>query len=832
MVAQMTTPHGHTETICRPHRPPRPAFPARALLAALAAATALVGLPAAVIAAPAPEKPSGPTGFISQLAVESDDPYYVTQLVLSTGETIDLTAPEVEAIGAMGGELDYGKAFGDTSGDAVAAAAATAQVRGVTITDPALAAASSGAKLTTSHTIDIAIVSPPGAATGWMTTSEAQAYVAAMQKYYRDYTGHAFTFTVGQIKQITSDYVCGRAPGQAQDTSSTTTAVSLWDQVAPYFGRDRVDYQNQAGQASPRHLLVFENRTRDCGSGAAYWGLANVGPSSVGTPLGTMNGGVLLVRVAAKGSGDYAYTHEYDVESASHEFGHNLGFKHSDAAYCQAKNGAGNLWDATNMTGCVAVGYGDSWEMMGGGTAGRVIGPTRKYQLGLLEQVAYAKVQGTGKTVDYTLSAAPTSSTTALQTIVITTAKSTSDPMSGFTTAIELREDAAGQLGVAVLRMYSDASGAQGTYLVYKAGENYGEYMLAGDSYVAFDKSFTVRVKSIGASSAVVEVNANPAALGTVTISGAAETGKTLKASASGVAAGASVKYQWTRGGVDIAGADTASYDVATSDHGKQIGVRVMVNATGKATNEKTASAGTIKAGTMKATLEVAGRALVGEALHAHLTGAPSGVKAEYQWLRNGSAIAGATGSSYIVTAADEGKPIQVMAWLSATGYESTTVISGQATGANGMVPLYRFYNTVAGSHFYTATESEKVNVLAKYKNYSFEGIVDYVLEKTTASAGQAVVYRFYSPSRDVHFYTASQSERDNVIKTMKEWRYEGAAFTVWPTQAAGTTAVYRFYNYSRGCHFYTASESEMRNVRATMPEWSYEGIAYYMFVG
>ena len=47
--------------------------------------------------------------------------------------------------------------------------------------------------------------------------------------------------------------------------------------------------------------------------------------------------------------------------------------------------------------------------------------------------------------------------------------------------------------------------------------------------------------------------------------------------------------------------------------------------------------------------------------------------------------------------------------------------------GAEGTLkPVYRFYNTATGAHFYTIDESEKDNVIAHYPNFKFEGIAFY----------------------------------------------------------------------------------------------------------
>jgi hypothetical protein len=151
-------------------------------------------------------------------------------------------------------------------------------------------------------------------------------------------------------------------------------------------------------------------------------------------------------------------------------------------------------------------------------------------------------------------------------------------------------------------------------------------------------------------------------------------------------------------------------------------------------------------------------------------------------------------------------------------------------TTANTKVSLHRFFNTKTLTHFYTASEAEKQAVLAKYKQYTYEGTVGQVWSKTTnPGKSEVVVYRFYNKAKNTHFYTSSEAERDQIRKSYKEWTYEGPAFTAWSKQVSGTAKLYRFYSSQRGAHFYTAAPEEAQTVRATLKDYSYEGVAYYI---
>ncbi len=142
---------------------------------------------------------------------------------------------------------------------------------------------------------------------------------------------------------------------------------------------------------------------------------------------------------------------------------------------------------------------------------------------------------------------------------------------------------------------------------------------------------------------------------------------------------------------------------------------------------------------------------------------------------------------------------------------------------------VYRFYNRLNGTHFYTASPQEAQTVTTRYAStYTFEGPA-YSLD-TTGTANNAPLYRFYNPGRGSHFYTASPEERDIVMaKWPKVYAYEGPAYNVSLTPD-GCVPVFRFYNVRNGSHFYTVSSAERDVVMARWPDvYAYEGVAYYV---
>jgi subtilisin family serine protease len=85
---------------------------------------------------------------------------------------------------------------------------------------------------------------------------------------------------------------------------------------------------------------------------------------------------------------------------------------------------------------------------------------------------------------------------------------------------------------------------------------------------------------------------------------------------------------------------------------------------------------------TSSPTPTVSGIAQVGQFLIAEPGPWDSGAEFDYEWQRDGSAISGAVGSSYLLRAADAGKAITVKVTGRKTGFQSVTKLSGATTPA------------------------------------------------------------------------------------------------------------------------------------------------------
>ena len=221
----------------------------------------------------------------------------------------------------------------------------------------------------------------------------------------------------------------------------------------------------------------------------------------------------------------------------------------------------------------------------------------------------------------------------------------------------------------------SDISGAtNATYILVDADEGKAikvEVTFTDDA--GYDESLT--------SEAAVAVAATPTpgntpATGAPTINGTAQVGEVLEVDTSGIAdadglTNVSFTYQWMADDADISGAKGSTYTLADSEEGKAI--KVEVSFTDDAGNAETLSSAATDAVAAAPTPNspatgapaINGTVQVAETLTANTSEVAdadglNNVQYEYRWLADDAEIAGATGSTYTLADADEGKAIRV----------------------------------------------------------------------------------------------------------------------------------------------------------------------------
>ena len=125
--------------------------------------------------------------------------------------------------------------------------------------------------------------------------------------------------------------------------------------------------------------------------------------------------------------------------------------------------------------------------------------------------------------------------------------------------------------------------------------------------------------------------------------------------------------------------------------------------------------------------------------------------------------------------------------------------------------PLYRFWSNNKQGHFYTANEAEKDAIIADYDDdeWHYEGIA-YNVYLDNSRPGSIVVYRFWSNTKQGHFFTANEAEKDAVIADYDDdvWHYEGEAFYVMPLTSTESdlATVFRFWSNDKQHHFFEVS--------------------------
>lgn len=142
-------------------------------------------------------------------------------------------------------------------------------------------------------------------------------------------------------------------------------------------------------------------------------------------------------------------------------------------------------------------------------------------------------------------------------------------------------------------------------------------------------------------------------------------------------------------------------------------------------------------------------------------------------------------------------------------------------------VPVFRFYNTLTAGHFYTSSEAERDQVLRTLPFMNFDGQAFFA--SGTDAPGLSPVHRFYNTQTGVHFYTISETERAHVAAKLKQFTYEGVAYHASAAPGAGFTPLFRFFLKAKGYHFYTNSVEERDRIVATLPQYVFEGIGYYV---
>ena len=213
-----------------------------------------------------------------------------------------------------------------------------------------------------------------------------------------------------------------------------------------------------------------------------------------------------------------------------------------------------------------------------------------------------------------------------------------------------------------------------------------------------------------------VAAKPNSAPTGLPTISGTPQVEQTLTADTSGIADAdgltkVSYSYQWMAGGSDIAEATGSNYLLTTSEQGQTVQVRVTFtddadnaeSLTSEATETVAVAAKPNSAPTGLPT--ISGTPQVEQTLTADTSGIAdedglTNVSYSYQWMAGGSAIAEATGSSYLLTTSEQGQTVQVrVTFTDDAGNAESLTSAATETVAQAPSPLTVSLENAATSH-------------------------------------------------------------------------------------------------------------------------------------
>jgi hypothetical protein len=213
------------------------------------------------------------------------------------------------------------------------------------------------------------------------------------------------------------------------------------------------------------------------------------------------------------------------------------------------------------------------------------------------------------------------------------------------------------------------------------------------DSRISVEVSYTDghgldEVLTSNETTSIVAINDAPTGL--PTISGSAVEGQTLTARTNAVSDAdgiGSIQYQWLRNGSAISGANSASYTTGDADVGTQISVRIRYT-DDQGTLETLTSVSTAAIANVNDVAtgrpEIQGNAIEDQLLKANTSSLADndGLGAfQFQWLRDGVAISGATSDSYRLGDADVDAQIRVrITYTDALG--SSEVVTSTATDA------------------------------------------------------------------------------------------------------------------------------------------------------
>ncbi|GAA1837415.1 hypothetical protein [Agromyces salentinus] len=234
----------------------------------------------------------------------------------------------------------------------------------------------------------------------------------------------------------------------------------------------------------------------------------------------------------------------------------------------------------------------------------------------------------------------------------------------------------------------------------------------------------------------------------TVSVSGQRQVGSVLQATATWQTQPDTVSYQWLANGAAITGATASTYTPTADRVGAQLSVRVTGAKTGFLPASDTIGVGTVAKGWMTAGVPtITGTTVTGATLTAVPGVWPAGTTFTYQWSTGSGNIAGATGRTFTLTSAQQGRLLSVLVTGTLPGYEpaqarSTGIGPSQADGYTAATP------TISGTAAVGSTLTAKTGTWTTGTTFSHQwsasgvpitGATASTFKLTSAQAGKTV---------------------------------------------------------------------------------------------
>ena len=142
-------------------------------------------------------------------------------------------------------------------------------------------------------------------------------------------------------------------------------------------------------------------------------------------------------------------------------------------------------------------------------------------------------------------------------------------------------------------------------------------------------------------------------------------------------------------------------------------------------------------------------------------------------------------------------------------------------------LPVYHYFDDTTGTQFLTTSTTEQDAIRETRPDLISEGIAFNAI--TIGNSPNAdPVYRFFDTKSGSHFFTSSPDEDKTIQATRPGLVSEGVGYYEYNSQQRDTSAVYRFFDTNQGTHLFTASASERATILATRSDLVSEGIAFY----